>query len=40
MVNGFDFLTATAIHFGLTLVTADNGFKNIPKLDVIILDLH
>jgi predicted nucleic acid-binding protein len=39
-MNGFDFLADTAIHFGLTLVTADNGFKNIPNLDVIILDLH
>ncbi|GHT75821.1 hypothetical protein FACS189456_7510 [Bacteroidia bacterium] len=33
-------IAATAIHTKLTLVTADKGFKNIPNLDVIILDLH
>ncbi|GAP72405.1 hypothetical protein SAMD00024442_30_32 [Candidatus Symbiothrix dinenymphae] len=33
-------IAATAIHFGLTLITADKGFKNILDLNAIILDLH
>ncbi|GHT02281.1 hypothetical protein AGMMS49525_05520 [Bacteroidia bacterium] len=32
-------IAATAIHFGLTLVTADKGFKSIQGLNAIILDL-
>ncbi|GHV66130.1 hypothetical protein FACS1894199_08910 [Bacteroidia bacterium] len=33
-------IAATAIHYGLTLITADKGLKNIPGLDVIILNLN
>ncbi len=32
-------IAATAQHFNLTLLTADIGFRNIPKLDIFLLTL-